>query len=206
MNKEHVGVNSSRPQEEDCIRPKEADCIRPKEADCTQPCDEPVETDCTCCNNDADNSPVEADSIRPQTAELENRLLRLQADFDNFRKRTARERLEQTALAEAALVANLLPVLDNFDRALANLPQEADTSWAEGVQLVHKQLLDVLGQQGLERVNCEQPFDPNLHEAVMRETCTDDEAEGTILQEFQPGYLYQGRLLRPSMVKVATKD
>lgn len=175
-----------------------ADCIRPDAgAGCNCSHDEkPVEADC--CPD------VGTDCIRPLEIELENRLLRLQADFDNFRKRTARERLEQAKLAEAALVTNLLPVLDNFDRALANLPQEADTSWAEGVQLVHKQLLDVLGQQGLERINCAQPFDPNIHEAVMREACTNDEAEGTILQELQSGYLYQGRLLRPSMVKVAT--
>jgi len=138
--------------------------------------------------------------------ELENRLLRLHAEFDNYRKRTARERLEQSTIAQADLVTSLLPVLDNFERALANLPQEGDTAWAEGVQLVHKQLLDVLGQQGLERIDCNQPFDPNVHEAVMRETCGEEVADGTILQELQPGYLFQGRLLRPSMVKVATRS
>lgn len=173
-------------------------------ADCTCSCgEEPAGADCIRVD---DAKPVEADCIRPSLEqELENRLLRLQADFDNFRKRTARERLEQAALAEAALVASLLPVLDNFDRALANLPEEAEVTWAEGVQLVHKQLLDVLGQHGLARIDCQQAFDPNVHEAVMREMCADDEADGTILQELQPGYLYQGKLLRPSMVKVATK-
>jgi len=136
--------------------------------------------------------------------ELENRLLRLHAEFDNYRKRTARERLEQATIAQAALVTSLLPVLDNFERALASLPQQEDNSWAQGVQLVYKQLLDVLRQQGLERIDCQRPFDPNIHEAVMRETCGEEVAEGTILQELQPGYLFQGRLLRPSMVKVAT--
>lgn len=168
--------------------------------DCIRPHNEPVgAAECQC------SEPVGANCLRPQEAELENKLMRLHADFDNFRKRTARERLEQAILAEAAVVASLLPVLDNFDRALANLPQEGDASWATGVQLVHKQLLDVLGQQGLERIDCQQPFDPNIHEAVMREVCDNDEDEGTILQELQPGYLYQAKLLRPSMVKVATK-
>jgi molecular chaperone GrpE len=167
-------------------------------------CEQQVgEHDCGChCSEE----PIEAEGNRSmQEQELENRLLRLQADFDNFRKRTARERLEQAAFVEAALVTHLLPVLDNFDRALANLPEAAEASWAEGVQLVHKQLLDVLEQQGLEHIDCRQPFDPNVHEAVMRETCDDDEADGTILQELQKGYSYKGKLLRPSMVKVATK-
>lgn len=160
--------------------------------------------DCVCPENE---EPIEADCTRPDVeAELENRLLRLQAEFANYRRRTERERLEQAVRAEANFVDPLLPVLDNFERALASLPTEADVSWVQGVQLVYKQLLDVLGQQGLERINCEQPFDPNIHEAVMREVCGDDVADGTILQELQPGFLYQGKLLRPSMVKVATKS
>lgn len=152
-----------------------------------------------------EKQPLAADKCC-EKSELKGQLLRLHADFDNFRKRTARERLEQAVAAEAALVSHLLPVLDNFDRALANLSEESEAApWAAGVQLVHKQLLDVLGQQGLTRIDCQQPFDPNVHEAVMREPCTDDDSEGSILQELQPGYLYQGRLLRPSMVKVATR-
>lgn len=193
MNKEHL---TPEEQEVDCLHPDNEETVG---GNCSDPDkEEPAEANCI-------RPDAKADCISPQEAELENRLLRLHAEFDNFRKRTARERLEQATLAEAELLAHLLPVLDNFDRALANLPQDADVSWAEGVQLVYKQLLDVLGQQGLERINCQQPFDPNIHEAVMREICDDDEAEGTILQELQPGYLYQGKLLRPSMVKVATK-
>lgn len=143
-------------------------------------------------------------ALQETLQEMEHRLLRLQADFDNYRKRTQRERLEQAVLAEAALVSNLLPVLDNFDRALANLP-EAGAAWAEGVQLVYRQLLDVLQQQGLELIDCQRPFDPNVHEAVMRETCDSDVEDGTILQEFQKGYMYKGKLLRPSKVKVAAR-
>lgn len=143
-------------------------------------------------------------SLEQQIKELEEKLLRLHADFDNFRKRTVRERSEQAIWAEATVVSRLLPVLDNFDRALANLPEET-VPWIEGVQLVHKQLLDTLCQLGMEIIDCEQPFDPNVHEAVMRETCGPDVEDGTILQELQKGYLYKGKLLRPSRVKVASR-
>lgn len=194
MNKEHL---TPEEQEADCVRPEKEETIdnpgNGQSAD-TQ-CDSPV-----------NREPVETNCISPEAAELENRLLRLQAEFTNYRRRTERERLEQAVRAEASLVQTLLPVLDNFERALANLPAEADAAWIEGVRLVQKQLLDVLGQQGLERIDCEQAFDPNIHEAVMRQACVDDVAEGTILQELQPGFLYQGKLLRPSMVKVATKS
>ncbi len=136
-------------------------------------------------------------------AELEQRMIRLHADFDNYRKRTQREREEQAIWVEAELVRKLLPVLDNFERALEAMPEEQ--SWAEGVKLVYRQLLDVLTQQGLTLTDCGQPFDPNLHEAVMRDD-SGTEPDGTILQELQRGYQYKGKLLRPSMVKVANRS
>lgn len=135
-----------------------------------------------------------------QIAELEKQILRLHADFDNYRKRTLRDREEQITQAEAALLRAMLPVLDNFERALSALP--ADQAWAEGISLVHRQWMQVLAAQGLAVVDCAGPFDPNVHEAVMRDE-SGDEPDGTILQELQRGYQYKGRLLRPSMVKVA---
>lgn len=154
-------------------------------------------------SSQAESQPVEQlQRQAEQIAELENRLLRLHADFDNYRKRTLRDRDEQVTLAEMALLRSMLPVLDNFDRALAVLPQE-EAAWAEGVRLVHRQWLNVLAEQGLTAVDClSQPFDPNLHEAVMRDESGEAE-EGTILQELQRGYQYKSKLLRPSMVKVA---
>lgn len=192
MNKEHISPKESREAED----VKEHATDQDSQAEGTM-----VEEETTQLEEEVE---VEEAPRSELEQELENRLLRLHAEFDNYRKRTARERLEQATIAQAALVTSLLPVLDNFERALASLPQQEDNSWAQGVQLVYKQLLDVLRQQGLERIDCQRPFDPNIHEAVMRETCGEEVAEGTILQELQPGYLFQGRLLRPSMVKVAT--
>ncbi len=192
MNKEHISPKESREAED----VKEHATDQDPQAEGTM-----VEEETTQLEEEVE---VEEAPRSELEQELENRLLRLHAEFDNYRKRTARERLEQATIAQAALVTSLLPVLDNFERALASLPQQEDNSWAQGVQLVYKQLLDVLRQQGLERIDCQRPFDPNIHEAVMRETCGEEVAEGTILQELQPGYLFQGRLLRPSMVKVAT--
>jgi molecular chaperone GrpE len=142
--------------------------------------------------------------MQREIEDLENRLLRLHADFDNYRKRVLREREDTVTMAEAALLKGLLPVLDNFERALASLP-EAEAAWAEGIRLVHRQLQNFLGQQGLQPIACQdQQFDPNLHEAIMRDENSDAE-DGVILQELQRGYQYKGKLLRPSLVKVASK-
>ena len=140
-----------------------------------------------------------------QIADLENHLIRLHADFDNYRRRVMRDREEQTTQVEAAVLRCLLPVLDNFDRALSVFPEEGEMAWVEGVRLVQRQLTSVLNEQGLQAIDCqEQSFDPNLHEAVMRDESGEAE-DGTILQELQRGYQYKGKVLRPSMVKVASQ-
>lgn len=161
----------------------------------------------------ATTAPAEAELVpnevqlqqEAQIADLENRLVRLHADFDNYRRRVLRDREEQTMQVEAALLREMLPVLDNFDRALSTLPEEGEAPWAEGVRLVHRQLTNVLTEQGLEIIDCQaQLFDPNLHQAVMRDESGEAE-DGAILQELQRGYQYKGKLLRPSMVKVASR-
>ncbi|MGI6344442.1 MAG: nucleotide exchange factor GrpE [Bacillota bacterium] len=144
---------------------------------------------------------LELQELQLELEELNRRYIRLQADFDNYRKRTLREREEQSVLAELALLENLLPVLDNFERALANCP--SDDPWVEGVLLVQRQLLDILKRCGLEPIEClHQPFDPNLHEAVQREESS-EVPDGTVLRELKTGYLYKGRLLRASVVIVS---
>lgn len=151
------------------------------------------------------DEPETAIEGKQQADEMLQRLQRLQADFDNYRKRTVREKEDFAAFAEAALVKGLLPILDNFDRALSSLP-ESEAAWADGIKLVQRQLMTVLEQQGMTLIDSlGQPFDPNLHEAVMRDDQADAE-DGTILAELQKGYMYKGRLLRPSMVKVAVKS
>jgi molecular chaperone GrpE len=133
------------------------------------------------------------------------RFVRLQADFENFRKRTDRERMEEGRYAAGQLVANLLPVLDNLERALASPPPagEADRALREGLALVHRQFLEELRRAGLRPVPAVgERFDPMIHDAV--ETVEAGDAPGdTVVDELMRGYWFHDRLLRPAMVRVA---
>ena len=143
-----------------------------------------------------------------ERAELEDLLRRRQAEFENFRRRVDRERLEFLEYAGMESVRALLPTLDDFERAL----KAARTSGAEGenellkgIELIYKRLLESLTKQGLEPILTEgQSFNPHLHEAVQRVE-QDDAEDGAILEEYQRGYNYKGKLLRPAMVKVAVR-
>jgi len=133
--------------------------------------------------------------------DLNNQYLRLNADFQNFRRRNENTRSEAYADAKASLITDLLGVLDNFDRALAN-PTE-DTKYAEGVELIHKTFLEVVTKAGLTEIEAEgKPFDPNLHNAVMKQPKEGVESD-TVITVFQKGYMLGGKVLRPSMVIVA---
>ncbi|HOO78036.1 MAG TPA: nucleotide exchange factor GrpE [bacterium] len=131
------------------------------------------------------------------------RMLRAYADLDNARKRLEKEKEEYLTFSNQDLVAELLPVLDNFQRALKVSQDEGDTaSYRQGVEMIMKQLLEALSRQGLEEIECGAcPFDPFLHEAVERVE-TADHPDGTIADEILRGYTFKGRLLRPSAVKV----
>ncbi len=129
-------------------------------------------------------------------------LQRLQADFDNYRKRNTSIATDSMEEGERNLMKALLPVLDNFDRAVAAAPEGADTAWMDGVKLVSKQLYEVLQKAGLEEIAAEGQFDPELHEAVMQEEAEDRES-GEITAVFQKGYKVKNRIIRHSMVKVA---
>ena len=125
---------------------------------------------------------------------------RLQADFDNFRRRNASVHTDSLEEGERNVIKSLLPVLDNFDRALENCGDA--TGWAEGILLVHKQLLDALHKAGLEEIPASGMFDPELHEAVMQEEVEGAEP-GAVTGVLQKGYKVKNRILRHSMVKVA---
>ncbi|MGH9867532.1 MAG: nucleotide exchange factor GrpE [Candidatus Polarisedimenticolia bacterium] len=128
---------------------------------------------------------------------------RARADFDNLRKRVEREREEETTRAGAALVRDILPVLDNLERALAD--PSVTGSVRDGVALIHRQLKDVLVRAGLEPIEAlGETFDPVYHEAVVTERTPRFE-HNRVLEEIQKGYLYRGRVLRPSLVKVALR-
>ncbi len=135
--------------------------------------------------------------------ELQQTLQRRQADFENYRKRVEKERADDSKRAIARVVEALIPVIDGFEHALA-AHREADyETYRKGFELIYKQLLDNVTKLGVERVDpLGMSFDPHLHHAVDRTETTDHE-DGTILEVFQPGYAFHGRVLRPAMVRVA---
>ena len=144
------------------------------------------------------------EKLEQEKAELVNLTQRVQADFDNFRRRTRGEKEELIKYASEGLITKLLPVLDNFERALVALQDKDEgKSYLEGVEMIYRQLYQVLTNEGLEvvpSIGC--PFDPNCHEAVMQVE-SDEAPHDTVLEEFQKGYRLKGKLIRPSMVKVA---
>lgn len=141
--------------------------------------------------------------FKAENEALCQRLLRLQAEFDNFRKRTEREKQDFFDYALTDFVRKLLPVLDAFERGLEVAEGETVADFKTGFQLVLKQFTEVLAQAGLEPIDASgQIFDPNRHQALMREE-TEAFADNQIIGELQPGYTFKGRLLRPSLVKVA---
>ncbi|MEN6625942.1 MAG: nucleotide exchange factor GrpE [Candidatus Sumerlaeia bacterium] len=135
-------------------------------------------------------------------ARLQDQLLRTTAEFENFRKRTRRDMQQNIELANRDLLEKLLPVLDNFGRALAN-PGTSVEALHGGVEMINKQMVDLLGQNGLQKIEAlGQPFDPNLHEAIAADD-SEDYPENHVIEVLQDGYTLNGRLLRPAMVRVA---
>ena len=128
--------------------------------------------------------------------------LRLAADFDNYRKRVAREHSELTARANERLVNELLPVLDDLERALEAAAEHEEAKLEEGVQLVHRSLAALLERHGLKEIETEGAFDPHVHEALLAQPAEDAE-EGSVLQVLQKGYRLGDKVLRPERVIVA---
>ena len=146
---------------------------------------------------------AERDHLAHEKAELRDRLVRRQADFENFRRRVARERAELVEFAGVESVHALLPVVDDFERALK--VECADKEYVRGMDLICQRLIEALKKLGLEPIAAAgQPFDPNLHHAVEM-VQTGEAGDQTVIEEYQRGYNFRGRLLRPSMVKVAVR-
>lgn len=145
----------------------------------------------------------EVSMLKDELEAEQNKYLRLLADYDNFKRRTQKDREISAKFRSQSLLTDLLPVLDNFERALAVEAKSEDAvSIMKGVEMVQKSLLEAVKREGLEEIKAVgEPFDPNFHQAVMQEK--DEDAEpGTVLQELQKGYTLKGRVLRPAMVKV----
>lgn len=147
---------------------------------------------------------TEIENLKAELAAKNDRILRLQADFDNFRKRSAKERTELGAMIEQEFLKDLLPLLDNLGRA--SEAAEGETSDADtlrkGIEMIRQETVAALGKHGLEPIDTtDKHFDPNFHQAVG--TVQDETKEdGMIAAEFQRGYIARGRVIRPSMVQV----
>ena len=146
---------------------------------------------------------AERDKLLAEKADLSDRLIRKQAEFENFRRRTERDRSDFMQYVGMDLARDLLPILDDFERALK--VECSDSNYAKGVELIYQRLWDTVKKIGVEPIEAAgRKFDPNLHEAVVRVE-TDEVDDETVLEEYQRGYNFKGKLLRPAMVKVAVR-
>jgi molecular chaperone GrpE len=144
---------------------------------------------------------AERDGYRVERDEMKDMLIRRQAEFDNFRKRSERERSEYVQYAVMDAVKELLPILDDFERALR--VEAPNSEYARGVEMIYNRMLENMKKLGLEPIDTAgKTFDPHVHQAIERVE-TKDAADGSLLGEFQRGYFFKGKLLRPAMVRVA---
>lgn len=144
---------------------------------------------------------AELDKLTAEVKEKSDKALRLQADFENFRRRTSKEKEELAAVVTQGVMKDMLPLLDNFERAMASETTDVE-AFQKGVEMIFTQFQEVLKKNGLERIETEgKKFDPNFHQAVMR-VQNDELEDDDIAQELQKGYMVKGRVIRPSMVQV----
>ena len=145
----------------------------------------------------------ETEKLKAEIEEKKNQYLRLQADFENFRRRTRQEKEELGNVVTQTILKDMLPLLDNFERALASDNKDSE-GFHKGVEMIYNQFAEALKKNGLEYIETEgKKFDPNFHQAVMRVQNPDLEDE-TIAAELQKGYIVKGRVVRPSMVQVVS--
>ena len=144
--------------------------------------------------------------IQKEIEELKDRHLRKLAEFENHKKRSERERQEYFKIALAGFAHDFLPILDNFERALAHArPEDLESDFGQGIAIIRKQLGELWKRYGLIPIDTSGTFDPNLHEAVATEK-TESVPANTIVEEMQKGYFLNDRLIRPAFVKVAVRD
>lgn len=143
------------------------------------------------------------EQLQAELDEAENRRLRLLADYENFKRRAALDKEALQKYRSQSVLTNLIPILDNFERALAVEAKEDEArSLMEGMDMIYRSLTDALKAEGLVEIEaCDQEFDPNFHQAIMTDH-VEDKPSGIVLEELQKGYILKDRVLRPSMVKV----
>jgi molecular chaperone GrpE len=148
-----------------------------------------------------EESADEVSALQAERDELFDRLQRLAAEFDNFRKRSAREQAATIESATERLVKELLPILDDLGRALEAAAEHEEAKLEEGVRLTHRALADLLHKEGLSEISTDGKFDPHVHEALLSQPS--DEDEGTVIEVVQKGYKLGDKVLRPARVVVA---
>jgi molecular chaperone GrpE len=182
----------------------EAETVDTEAAAETAEAAEPVQEAAQEAAPEAEEASSKKDAKDEKIEELQDRLKRQMAEFDNFRKRTEKEKSAMYEVGARDIIEKILPVLDNFERGLAAMPEEEKgSSFAEGIAMIYKQFVKTLEDAGVEAIEAQgQTFDPNLHNAVMH---IEDEnlGENVIAQELQKGYKYRGTVVRHSMVQVA---
>jgi molecular chaperone GrpE len=145
----------------------------------------------------------ELEKLKAEKEELLQTMIRRQADFENFKKRTERDRLEEARRGVERLITDLIPVLDGFDRALQGHDDPAYEEYRKGVTLIRKQLWDAIARHGVQRIEAAgKLFDPHQHQAIERLE-SEEYPDGSIVAVFQDGYTFNGKVLRPAIVRVA---
>jgi len=154
--------------------------------------------------NEEEQEKAETQELKEQVAQLQEQLLRNAAELENFKRRINEERMKETKYRAQSLIANIIPAIDNFERALATtVEDEATTTFLTGFKMIHTQLVEALTKEGVEVIETDGVlFDPTVHQAVMQEAVNDVES-GIVLEELQKGYKLKDRVIRPAMVKVS---
>ena len=159
-------------------------------------------------NGEEDPRQKELEDLKTELEATKAKMLRLHADFDNYRKRVQKEREDWFNYAALDLIAKLLPVVDNMERALDSINREEEEikNLFSGVAMIHRQLLEVLEKEGLKPIKAlGEVFDPLFHEAIMQEPPAEGQEDNMITEELRKGYCFKERIVRPTMVKVAKK-
>jgi molecular chaperone GrpE len=148
----------------------------------------------------------ELEKLKAEKEELMQTMIRRQADFENFKKRTERDRIEEGRRGVERMITDLIPVMDAFDRALQGHDDPAYEEYRKGVTLIRKQLWDAIARHGVQRIEAAgKMFDPHQHQAIERLE-SDEYPDGSVVAVFQDGYLFNGKVLRPAIVRVAVNS
>lgn len=185
-------------EQDDVLEEKSVDSAQTEENESTESNEDEV------LNAEIVEESSEGTDLQKEIEALKASELRIRADFDNFRRRTNEENAKRVKFASQSVIEKLIPLIDNFERALqVNATSEDAKQIQSGVEMIYRQLLDVLNSEQVEVIEAVgQPFDPNFHQAVMQEP-SDEFESGIVTMELQKGYTMHGRVIRPSMVKVA---